>query len=327
MANKTYIVTGGLGFIGSNFVNYLCDSTDCSVIIIDSITYAANPKFIKDKHFKSGRARTLICDISTDLDALDNIFKLTKINGVFNFAAETHVDNSITGPRVFIKTNIEGTFNLIDCVRRHSECRYLQISTDEVYGSLSKSDPSFTENTNLSPSSVYSSSKASADLIINSFHATYGVDTIITRCCNNYGPHQHVEKLIPKTILAALGNRDIPVYGKGDNIREWIHVYDHCTAIKRAFDIGTSGDVYNIGSGVETDNITIVKKILHITKKPLNLIKFVKDRLGHDLRYSIDSSKFRELCGNTWRLKYDRENFNDGLDQTILWYRENHKKA
>ena len=321
--SKTYVVTGGHGFIGSNFVNYICETTDDSVIVIDSNTYAANPNYIKAPYVASGQVRSIVCDIATEPDVLDRLFSHTKVDGIFNFAAETHVDNSITDPNVFIKTNIVGTYNLLEGVRKNPKCRFLQISTDEVYGSLSEYESSFTEVTNLSPSSVYSASKASADLLVGSYNKTYNLDTIITRCCNNYGSRQHSEKLIPKTIISILNNREIPVYGKGDNIREWIHVQDHCVAIKSAFDMGKSGEIYNIGSGVEVQNVVLVKKLLHILEKPLSLIKFVNDRPGHDHRYSIDCSKLKQTTRNRWVVQYDAKNFDEGLKHTIQWYKEN----
>ena len=325
----SYIVTGGCGFIGSNFVNYLCDTTDQTVFVIDKMTYAANKKNIDPDHLRDNRVRVYECDLAVGCDALDSILEHNEVGGIFHFAAETHVDNSIEGPRVFVDSNVVGTFNLLQKCLQHNIPRFLQVSTDEVYGALTETGPSFTETMRLEPNNVYSATKASADMLVRSFHRTYGLDVITTRCCNNYGPRQDVEKLIPKVISNALSNNNIPVYGKGKNVREWIHVYDHCTAIKAVFDHGKSGEIYNIGSGVEVKNIDIVKRILSIIGRPASLIKFVKDRAGHDFRYSIDCSKFNDLVvvgdeseNDLWRLKYGRSKFNEGLEQTIEWYKE-----
>jgi dTDP-glucose 4,6-dehydratase len=325
----SYVVTGGCGFIGSNFVNYLCDTTDSTVFVIDKMTYAANESNIDLEHYSSGQVRVYKCDLAIGCDALDKILEHNEVNGIFHFAAESHVDNSIAGPRIFVDANVVGTFNLLEKCLKHNIPRFLQVSTDEVYGALTENGPSFTEGMRLDPNNVYSATKASADLLVRSFHKTYGLNVVTTRCCNNYGPRQDSEKLIPKVICNALNNVTIPVYGKGVNVREWIHVFDHCTAIKAVFDHGQTGDIYNIGSGVEVKNLDLVKRILKIVGRPAKLIKFVKDRAGHDFRYSIDCSKFEQLVtvGETpdediWTLQYGKSKFNEGLEQTVKWYKE-----
>ena len=318
----SYIVTGGCGFIGSNFVNYICETTDKNVIVIDKMTYAASKDYINKSFIDEDRVRFLQWDIAENSTLIGNVFTYNEIEGIFHFAAESHVDNSIAGPGVFIKSNVRGTFNLLECCREYDVPRFLQVSTDEVYGDLTEESPSFTENKCLNPSNVYSATKAGADMLVNAYHRTYDINTIVTRCCNNYGPRQHREKLIPTVISNALNDVPIPVYGKGTNIREWINVYDHCTAIKTVFDCGESGEVYNLGSGVEITNIDLVKRILKIMNKPASLIKFVNDRPGHDFRYAIDNSKFRSLPDNNWQLKYSADKFNEGLEETVSWYKD-----
>lgn len=315
----SYIVTGGCGFIGSNFVNYLCETTDKPIFIIDKITYAANEANVDLKHYSSGQVRLYKCDIAVGCEALDKILEHNEVDGIFHFAAESHVDNSIVNPREFIDANIVGTFNLLEAMRtREINCRYIQVSTDEVYGALAEDGPSFLESKLLEPNNVYSATKASSDLIVRSFNKTYGMDVMTTRCCNNFGPRQHKEKLLPKVISSAHNDIEIPVYGKGDNIREWIYVKDHCKAIFEVFNSGQTNEIYNIGSGVEVSNLNLVKKVLKLIGKPLSLIKFVKDRPGHDFRYSIDCRKFNSLAPN---FKY--KDFDEGLNDTIKWYKEN----
>jgi dTDP-glucose 4,6-dehydratase len=313
----SYIVTGGCGFIGSNFVNHLCNTTDEDVFVIDKMTYAASESNIDLDHYRSGQVRVYKCDLGIGCDALDNIFDHNTVNGVFHFAAESHVDNSITGPKIFIDANVVGTFNMLEYVRAKGSCRFLHVSTDEVYGTLPHDGPSFLESKVLEPNNVYSATKAGSDLLVRAYSKTYGLDTVITRCCNNYGPRQHTEKLLPKVINNALNGTSIPVYGKGDNVREWIFVEDHCKAILEIFKQGESGEIYNIGSGIEITNLLLVKKVLANLKKPFNLIKFVKDRPGHDFRYSIDSSKLTNMCPD---LEFTA--FEQGLDETIKWYKQ-----
>ena len=317
----SYVVTGGCGFIGSNFVNYLCDTTDHDVFVIDKMTYAADEANIDLDHYRSGQVRVYKCDLATECQSLDTIFEHTNVKGVFHFAAESHVDNSITGPRVFVDANVMGTFNMLEYVRNNGNCRFLHVSTDEVYGALTETGPSFTECMRLDPNNVYSATKAASDLLVRSYHKTYALDVVTTRCCNNYGPRQDKEKLLPKVISNALNEQPIPVYGKGDNVREWIFVRDHCHYIYEAFKAGKAGEVYNIGSGIEIKNLDLVKNVLTKVNKPFNLIKFVNDRPGHDFRYSIDSSKLNALVSHKCK------SFDVGLDETIKWYKESVKQA
>lgn len=313
----SYVVTGGCGFIGSNFVNYLCSATDKSIFVIDKMTYAATESNIDLEHYESGQVRVYKCDLAVGCDALDKILEHTEVEGVFHFAAESHVDNSIAGPEVFIKANIQGTFNLLEAIRHHGTgCRFLHVSTDEVYGALDQDGPSFLESKVLEPNNVYSATKAGSDLLVRAYTKTYKLDAVTTRCCNNYGPRQYPEKLVPVIISKALKNQKVPVYGQGDNIREWIYVIDHCRAIYESFKLGAPGEIYNIGSGQEVTNLNLVKKILTILNKPFSLIEFVKDRPGHDFRYSIDCSKLKALTPLICK------DFDDGLKETVQWYKE-----
>ena len=314
------IVTGGYGFIGTHLLKHLMEQTDHKITCIDSETYAAQKQhiqgYIKDNPQYRRRIKFIKKDIS-NYKQLEKIFESIKPQGVINVAAESHVDNSITGPLPFVTTNIVGTFNLLECSRKFDVERYLQVSTDEVYGQLhGNDDPAFTELNNLDPSSVYSSSKASADLLVQSYHRTFKLNACITRCCNNYGPYQHKEKLLPKTILNALNNHAIPVYGKGDNVREWIHAEDHSRAVLAVYNQGRSGEVYNVGTGETFSNITLVKMILSLVDRKEDLIEFVKDRKGHDFKYAIDCSKITTELGWTPEILFD-----DGIKQTIDWYR------
>lgn len=333
MSQKSILVTGGAGFIGSNFVPYfLSKYSNYNVVNLDAITYAGdisnlaelennpNYKFIKGD----------ICD----QNLLEKIFIDYNIHDVIHFAAESHVDNSISGPGEFIRTNVVGTFTLIDVARRtwiekpflakekFSKSRFHHISTDEVYGSLGETGL-FTESTPYAPNSPYSASKASSDMIVRSYHHTYGMNVVTTNCSNNYGPKQHNEKLIPTIIRKALSQEPIPVYGKGTNIRDWLYVLDHCKGIDIVFHNGKNGETYNIGGRNERQNLFIVNHICEILdkKKPLNtgsykqLISFVKDRPGHDLRYAIDASKIESDLG--WKAD---EVFETGILKTVEWY-------
>lgn len=318
-----YVVTGGCGFIGSNFVNMLIKKTDKSVVVLDNMTYAAN----EDNIEKCDRVRVIKTDISDNTHVLDDIITHNNLSGIFHFAAESHVDNSISGPGVFIDANVTGTFNLLDTIRRRDwDGRFVHISTDEVYGALSEDGPSFLESKLLEPNNVYSATKASSDLLVRSYNKTYGLNVITTRCCNNYGPRQHREKLLPKVITNALNDQSIPVYGKGDNVREWIYVDDHCDAIWKLFSLGVSGEVYNIGSGIEKSNLDLVKTTLSVVDKPYSLIKFVNDRPGHDFRYSIDNNKLKNLL-ITNKQEINFTSFNEGLKTTIDWYKRVLKKT
>jgi dTDP-glucose 4,6-dehydratase len=307
-----YIVTGGCGFIGSNFVNFLAEFVKGEIIVLDNLTYAGDSNNL----VKSDNVRVVQCDI-TDKKCVHDLIMHNQPASIFHFAAESHVDNSITDPTIFVHTNTVGTMNLLQAVKECSpETRFVHISTDEVYGALDHDGPSFLETKVLEPNNVYSASKAGADLLVRAYHKTFGLDVVTTRCCNNYGPHQHTEKLLPKVIHNALNDVEIPVYGKGDNVREWIYVLDHCKAIWEVENCGISGEIYNIGSGIEISNLDLVKKVLTSVKKPFNLIKFVTDRPGHDFRYSIDSSKLKSC---TAELKFT--DFDKGLKKTIEWYR------
>jgi dTDP-glucose 4,6-dehydratase len=314
------IVTGGYGFIGTHLLKHLLEQTDYKITNIDSETYAAQKQhiqgYIRDNPQYRRRIKFIKKDIS-NYKQLEKIFESIKPKGVINVAAESHVDNSITGPLPFITSNIVGTFNLLECSRKFDVERYLQVSTDEVYGQLlNHDDHSFTEINNLEPSSVYSSSKASADLLVQSYYRTFKLNTCITRCCNNYGPYQHKEKLLPKTILNALNNHTIPVYGKGENVREWIHAEDHSRAVLAVFNRGRPGEVYNIGTGEIYNNITLVKMILSLVDRKEDLVEFVEDRKGHDFKYAIDCGKITNKLG--WSPEITFEN---GIKQTIDWYR------
>lgn len=311
---KTFLITGGLGFIGSNFIRYINkEKKDIFIINADDITYAANPKNLPDN---ISNYRFYKVDIA-DKTAISVIFDENKIDYVVNFAAESHVDRSIMNPDIFIKTNVEGTLNLLDLSLKHSVERFLQISTDEVYGSLGH-DGKFNENTPLSPRSPYSASKASADMLAMSFFHTYNMPVLISRCSNNYGQYQFPEKLIPLTIINALSDKKIPLYGDGKNIRDWIYVSDHVEGLYEILENGKIGEVYNIGGDSEMENEKIINYILEKLNKPASLIKYVKDRPGHDRRYAMDFTKITNEMG--FLPKY---NIEDGLDLTIDWYLNN----
>ena len=326
------LVTGCAGFIGSNFVPYFLEKNpNYRVVNIDLLTYAGDLDNLKEveNHPRYEFIKGDICN----RELIENLFDKYDIQGVIHFAAESHVDNSIKNPEVFIKTNVNGTFNLLDVAYKkwmekpfkykdkYKECRFHHISTDEVYGTLGESGL-FTEDTPYAPNSPYSASKASSDMIVRSYHETYGLDTVITNCSNNYGPKQHDEKLIPTIIRNALLQKSIPIYGDGKNIRDWLYVQDHCKGIDLAYHKGRSGETYNIGGRNEKTNIYIVQKIceildkLHPSDKPYkSLITFVEDRAGHDRRYAIDASKIENELG--WKAD---ENFESGILKTIEWY-------
>ncbi len=313
---KNILVTGGAGFIGSNFINHIVkERDDYNIINLDALTYAGNLENLipsqdkKNYHFVKG-------DI-TNAELINYLFLKFKIKFVINFAAESHVDRSILGSQIFYRTNVIGTNVLLETARRYDVEKFLQVSTDEVYGSLG-AEGLFTETTPLSPNSPYSSSKAAADMMVSAFHHTYGLPVVITRCSNNYGPYQFPEKLIPLMIINALNNKKLPVYGDGMNVRDWIYVIDHNKAINLVFEKGKPGEVYNIGAGNEMPNIEIVKLILRQLGKSEELIEFVKDRPGHDRRYAIDSSKIGKELG--WKPEFS---FNEAIEKTINWYIEN----
>ena len=306
------LVTGGLGFIGSNFIlKLLRESNDFEIINVDAELFGADHKNLyeiknsKKYHFEKG-------NISNKKFMEEQI---GKCDAVVNFAAESFVDRSINDANPFLVSNIRGAFTILDITTKQKK-RMIQISTDEVFGSLSNGTA--TEESKFNPSSPYAATKAAAELLINSYFITHGSDVVITRCTNNYGPRQFLEKLIPKTIVLAYNDKKIPVYGNGSNIRDWIFVDDHCDAVHLALKNGKSGESYNISANNEINNLTVIKKILELMNKSEELIEFVEDRPGHDLRYSMDSSKSMKNLG--WNIK---SNFEDGLEKTIQWYLEN----
>jgi dTDP-glucose 4,6-dehydratase len=314
------LVTGGCGFIGSNFIRYVLDHYQPEMITnVDALTYAGSMQ--SSAAFSSrfgGRYEFFKADIA-DAERMDEVLSNHSYFAVVNFAAESHVDRSIASPENFIHTNVVGATTLLDAARRHGVKRFVQVSTDEVYGSLPATGR-FTEQSALNPSSPYSASKAAADLLVLAAYKTYGQDVVITRCSNNYGPYQHPEKLIPLMILCALSDRPLPVYGDGLNVRDWIHVDDHCAAVFDVLMQGRAGDVYNVGADAERKNLEVIDSILSHLGKSAELIQFISDRPGHDRRYAIDSSKLRSEIG--WKPLYA---FERGLLETIDWYRRNER--
>jgi dTDP-glucose 4,6-dehydratase len=309
------LVTGGAGFIGSNFIRYMLHKYDQYLIVnLDCLTYAGNPENLQDVQNDS-RYVFIEGDICNK-ELVHHIMKSFHIDVVVNFAAESHVDRSISDAEIFVRTNVMGTHTLIEAAKHHRIRKFVQISTDEVYGSLGETGL-FSEQTPLSPNSPYSASKASADMMVNAFYETFGMNVNITRCSNNYGPFHYPEKLIPLMITNALEGKKLPVYGDGLNIRDWLHVADHASAIDLVLHEGIPGEVYNIGGSTERRNIDIVKLILEQLGKKSELIEFVADRLGHDRRYAIDPTKIEQhLC---WKPKYT---FEKGIAETIRWYIE-----
>lgn len=315
---KNVLVTGGAGFIGSNFIKYVLKHYDWNVINFDKLTYAGNLENLSDIE-KNKKYKFVKGDICVE-EMVNNTIKDNDIDTIVNFAAESHVDRSILGAKEFIQTNVAGTQILLDAFKKYGLAKYLQVSTDEVYGSLpeDKKELKFTEDTPLKTSSPYSASKASADLLCNSYFHTHKLPILITRCSNNYGPYQFPEKLIPLMIAKAMNSENLPVYGDGKNIRDWLYVEDHCSAICTVLEKGRFGEVYNIGGNNEWYNIDIVKIILKILGKSESLITYVKDRPGHDRRYAIDSSKIQNELG--WKPEHDFEN---GILKTVEWYNAN----
>ena len=314
-----FLITGGAGFIGSNYLHYVTDKYKNDYFVcLDALTYAGNYNNIKDLEEKDNY-KFVKGDI-TDRVFIDKLFNDEKFDVVINFAAESHVDNSISNPEIFLITNIIGTEILMDASIKYNVKRYHQISTDEVYGDLplDRKDLLFMEDTPLHTSSPYSTSKASADLLVMAYYRTYGLSVTISRCSNNYGPYQFPEKLIPLTIMKALNNEKIPVYGTGENVRDWIHVHDYNVGVDLIVRNGKVGEVYNLGGHAERHNIDIVKTILKQMGKSEDLITFVEDRKGHDLRYAIDSSKVEKELG--WKSTYT---FEEGIKETIDWYLNN----
>ena len=323
------IVTGGAGFIGSAVIRHLIKNTDHSVICLDKLTYAGNLASLKDVE-KSDRYFFEKADIC-DREAVEAIFKKHQPDGIMHLAAESHVDRSIDGPLAFINTNVIGTYTLLDVSRfyakEHPDFRFHHISTDEVYGDLPLDGGMFTEETPYDPSSPYSASKASSDHLVRAWHRTYGLNTMVTNCSNNYGPYHFPEKLIPLVILNALDGKPLPVYGKGEQVRDWLFVEDHARALCTVFLTGKPGETYNIGGHNEKQNIEVVRTICNILdelsprkdgKKYSEQITFVTDRPGHDLRYAIDASKIERELG--WK---PQETFETGLKKTVQWYLDN----
>ncbi|MFC5047746.1 dTDP-glucose 4,6-dehydratase [Aquimarina hainanensis] len=328
---ETILVTGGAGFIGSNFLNYKAKKEGATLINLDKLTYAADTRNIEAE----GGDYVFIEGDICDLELIKKLFSTYKINKVVHFAAESHVDNSIHSPGAFIDTNIVGTFNLLQAAYEYwmegpnmykpefATARFLHVSTDEVYGTLGK-EGLFTETTPYAPNSPYSASKASSDMLVRSYFHTYGLPVVTTNCSNNYGPRQHDEKLIPTIIRKALAEEPIPIYGDGKNIRDWLYVLDHCKGIELALEKGTLGETYNIGGKNERENIYIATKICDLLdeirprinkEKYTSLITYVSDRPGHDFRYAIDASKIEQELG--WNAE---ENFESGIEKTIHWY-------
>ena len=315
---RKILVTGGCGFIGSNFINKLLSAKKgfYDIVNVDYMTYAANESNLKNLDFAKSY-RHIPIDIGYDYSVRE-LFENFEFDVVIHFAAESHVDNSIASPSEFIKTNIMGTFNLLEGIRTHwkdkPENRFIHVSTDEVYGSLDVGDPAFTSETAYDPRSPYSASKASSDHLVSSYYHTYGLPVLITNCSNNYGENQHVEKLIPKTITRALNNEDIPIYGDGMNIRDWIYVGDHCEAILKVGNYGHCGQKYLIGADCERTNIEVATAIIRMTGSS-SKIEFVTDRAGHDRRYAINTDEMLLLMG--WKAK---TNFEEGIKKTIEYY-------
>lgn len=334
--SKAILVTGGAGFIGSNFVPYFCAAhSELHIINLDKLTYAGNLDNLKE--CCSFPNYTFVQGDICDADFIKQVFRQYDIRGVIHFAAESHVDNSISGPRAFIETNILGTFNMLEAARQHwmsapgvykpdyALARFHHISTDEVYGALG-ADGLFSETTPYAPNSPYSASKASSDFLVRAYHHTYGMNTTTSNCSNNYGPKQHAEKLIPTIIRKCLAEEAIPVYGQGTNVRDWLYVLDHCRAIDLIYHQGRAGETYNVGGRNERNNLEIVHTICALLDKMrprlngakyADLITFVADRAGHDFRYAIDASKLEKELG--WKAK---ETFDTGIVKTVAWYLE-----
>lgn len=326
---KNILITGGAGFIGTNFVKHMLSTYDYNIVNLDALTYAGNLENLRD--IENNEKYTFIKGDIANVQLVDEIFTKYEIDTVVNFAAESHVDRSIENPEIFLMTNVRGTQVLLDAAKRHWKvnpqdkyCRkfkegvkYLQVSTDEVYGTLGKTGM-FTETTPLAPNSPYSASKTSADLFVRAYHETFGMPINITRCSNNYGPYQFPEKLIPLMINNCLKGQQLPVYGDGMQIRDWLHVKDHCTGIDTVLHKGRIGEIYNIGGNNEKANIEIVKLIIENLGKSEEMIKYVQDRPGHDRRYAIDNTKITTELG--WSPSYT---FEQGIKETIEWYLNN----
>ncbi|MGE7217114.1 dTDP-glucose 4,6-dehydratase [Priestia koreensis] len=314
---RRILVTGGAGFIGSEFIRQMMKYTEDEVTNVDLLTYASSENALRevDSH---PRYRFIQGDVSKKSD-VERIFE-QPYDVVVHFAAESHVDRSIESPERFLETNIMGTYQLLEQVKRSPQTRFLQVSTDEVYGSLGNGDSSFTSTTPLSPTNPYAVSKASADMLVLSYVRTYGIKAMVSRCSNNYGPYQHEEKFIPKVIRNALTNQPIPIYGDGQQIRDWLFVEDHCEGLRKLLDVGKSGEVYHFGGLQEKRNIEVVEQVLAYLQKPRSLLQHVQDRKGHDYRYSMCWKETEKSI--KWRPSTP---FDEGLKRTIRWYEENMK--
>ncbi len=305
------IVSGGAGFIGSNFVRYLLEQTDAHVVVLDKLTHAGNRENLTKArdHERYGFMQGDIADLETVRRAIDGA------DIVINFAAESHVDRSILEPEAFLRTNVQGTFAMLEACRRDGVGRYLQVSTDEVYGEILEG--STPETAVLQPRSPYAASKAAGDLLVAAYHVTYGLPTLLTRGCNAFGPHQYPDRLIPITITEAIDDHPVPVYGDGLQIRDWLYVEDHCSAIDCVARKGIPGETYNIGAANLRTNLAVVERLLDLLPRPRSLVEHVPDRPGHDRGYSVDSTKLRSLGWN------QRQSFEQGLEQTVAWYLNN----
>jgi len=309
---KNLLVTGGSGFIGSNFIRHMLGKyPDYKIINLDKLTYAGNPDNLED--VENNPNYSFVCGDICDPDVVSKVMQ--RVDHVVHFAAESHVDRSIEDGSIFVRTNVLGTHTLLESALKYNIMRFVHISTDEVYGSILNGSSKETDI--LTPSSPYSSSKAGSDLLAQSYHITHNLPMIITRCTNNFGPYQYPEKLIPLFVTNLVDNKKVPVYGTGQNVRDWIHVLDHCKAIDFVLHNGSIGEIYNVGCGAEKTNLEITQKLLEILGKNDSMIIYVEDRLGHDLRYSLDFSKLMEMG---WAPEYD---FNDGIKETAKWYVDN----
>lgn len=316
---KSYLITGGAGFIGLNFVKLLLQDADVRLTVFDKLTYASHPEEM-DELLKLSHFRFIQGDITLqhELDqAFDEVY-----DAIIHFAAESHVDRSIESAEPFIQTNVLGTYRMLEAVLKGKAKKLIHISTDEVYGDLEQDDPAFTEQTPLSPNNPYSASKASSDLLVKSYIHTHQLPAMITRCSNNYGPYQHEEKLIPTIIRKAVNGEKIPIYGDGQQIRDWLYVEDHARAVKQVLENGTAGQVYNIGGGNEKTNLDLTKTILSQLGISYDQIAFIQDRKGHDRRYAIDASKLKGELGWT-----QETSFEEGIEKTINWYRAKYDQS
>ena len=320
MTKKTILLTGCAGFIGSNFLKKIAvPNTEYEFVILDALTYAGHYPTIASDIDANEHLSFVRLDIR-DNEAVQKLFQSYKLSGVIHFAAESHVDNSIKNPNIFVETNVLGTLNLLNASLHfgEKEIRFCHVSTDEVYGELTEDEPAFTEEHKIAPNSPYSASKAGSDLLVRSYQETFGLDTVMTRCSNNYGPYQFLEKLVPLMITKAEKNESLPVYGDGNNVRDWIYVDDHNLGVWLTYNKGKSGEVYNFGGDSEKKNIDVVKSLLRVMNRSEDLITYVEDRKGHDWRYAMDFSKAKRELGFMPSVTFE-----EGLQKTIDWYQSN----